>query len=91
MKKITLFLAIMIAFYACKLEVVGPAPDPNVKPKHINKFTCKVNGEFWEAVPKELEGSFKRDDLQVDVFILKGDTLLSVLADNRKGKEASDS
>ncbi len=32
-------------------------------PQHINKFTCKVNGVFWESVP--YENSILGNDLQM--------------------------
>jgi hypothetical protein len=66
MKKILFLVSVLtVLLYACKLEIASPTPDPNIKPKHVNKFTCKVNGKFWEAVPKEYDGSFKLNDLSV--------------------------
>ena len=48
----------------------------NVEPsQHVNKFTCKVNGVFWEAVPNERD--ILGNDLQMekstffDVFSLR--------------------
>jgi hypothetical protein len=37
----------------------------NVNPDHVNKFTCKVNGVFWEAVP--LQRDILGNDLQMTV------------------------
>jgi hypothetical protein len=31
---------------------------------HVNKFTCKVNGVFWEAIPRERD--ILGNDLQMD-------------------------
>ena len=63
------FLAfISIVFLmGCKFAIVGPEK-PITKPKHVNKFTCKVDGEFWEAIPKEYDGSFNSNDLDVSLF-----------------------
>ena len=33
-------------------------------PQHVNKFTCKVNGVFWEAVP--YQNSILGNDLRMD-------------------------
>ena len=35
----------------------------NINPVHVNKFTCKVNGVFWEAVP--LQRDILGNDLQM--------------------------
>jgi hypothetical protein len=45
MKKYILVLLVPLLFLMaqCKKE----------DPPHVNKFTCKVNGVFWESVPRE--------------------------------------
>ncbi len=50
---------------------------------HINKFTCKVNGVFWEAVP--YQNSILGNDLQMTV----SPTLFgSILARNDKKNQS---
>ena len=69
MKKYLFFFVFINVFFAScwKTEV-----DP---PQHVNKFTCKVNGVFWEAVPRERD--ILGNDLQMekstffDVFSLR--------------------
>jgi hypothetical protein len=45
MKKYILVLLVPLLFLMaqCKKEA----------PPHVNKFTCKVNGVFWESIPRE--------------------------------------
>jgi hypothetical protein len=58
----------VLSFYSCEVVTITPSPDPNIKPKHVNKFTCKVNGEFWEAIPKNLNGQFSTNDLKAEIW-----------------------
>jgi hypothetical protein len=52
----------------------------NVNPDHVNKFTCKVNGVFWEALPNE------RDILGNDLQMGKSafSDFASIFANNTK-------
>ena len=43
-----LFLLAFFSFLAAGCWKTNTDP-----PQHINKFTCKVNGVFWEAIPYE--------------------------------------
>ncbi len=69
MKKYLFLLVFINALLAscCKTNV-----DPS---QHVNKFTCKVNGVFWEAIPRERD--ILGNDLQMekstffDVFSLR--------------------
>jgi hypothetical protein len=51
-----------------------------VNPDHVNKFTCKVNGVFWEAIP------YQRDILGNDLQMSKSpfSDFASILARNIK-------
>jgi hypothetical protein len=54
-----LFLLVGFSFLMAgcgKIEVAAP--------QHVNKFTCKVNGVFWEALPKQRD--ILGNDLQLD-------------------------
>ena len=52
-----LFLLALFSFFivSCGKTMVNPV--------HVNKFTCKVNGVFWEAVP--LQRDILGNDLQM--------------------------
>jgi hypothetical protein len=48
MKKHIFVLLVPLLFLMAKCQ--EPQVDP---PKHVNKFTCKVNGVLWEAVSRD--------------------------------------
>lgn len=47
MKKYLFLLALFGFFWSCCGKTMPVNPD------HVNKFTCKVNGVFWEAIPHD--------------------------------------
>ena len=57
MKKYLFLYALFSLLMACCSKT-------NIDPVHINKFTCKVNGAFWEAVP--LQRDILGNDLQIN-------------------------
>ena len=56
MKKYLFLYALFSLLMACCSKT-------NIEPVHVNKFTCKVNGAFWEAVP--LQRDILGNDLQM--------------------------
>jgi hypothetical protein len=87
MKKILLFaIAIAIFLSACE-DKNTPEPTPDPKP-YVNKFNCKINGKYWEVIPKELHlRPIQSNTLMVEYYIIKGDTSLSIWADNELSKD----
>ena len=69
-----LFLLALFSFFivSCGKTMVNPA--------HINKFTCKVNGVFWESVP--LQRDILGNDLRID--ILPFSDIIGIFANNAK-------
>jgi hypothetical protein len=67
----------VFAFFNFILSSCGKT---NVNPDHVNKFTCKVNGVFWEALPNE------RDILGNDLQMGKSafSDFASIFANNTK-------
>ena len=68
MKKQILLMG-LCAFLWSGCDPIDPPP-----PKRVNKFTCKVDGVFWESIPKER--SVLGNDLEVQEDPLDGAILV---------------
>ena len=55
------YLFLLVLFSSLTAGCWKTNTDP---PQHVNKFTCKVNGVFWEAVP--FQNFILGNDLQMD-------------------------
>ncbi len=80
---------IISLFLSCDETVETPTPTP-APAKHVNKLTCKINGELWEALPKKASGILSNPDLRAYIFINPKyplDTGLFINAYNREKQE----
>ena len=87
MKKLSYFLFSCVLLSAC----LKTNPTPQQPKVSTEVFSCKVNGQNWEAVPKNLNGQFATNDLSVSLWVpphaIK-DTGIYINAYNRAKGEA---
>ena len=83
-----LLLCIVTLFLSCDETVETPTPPAPAK--HVNKLTCKINGETWEALPKKASGILSNPDLSASLMLFPkypGDTAIYIIATNRLKQE----
>jgi hypothetical protein len=92
MKKTIFILNLFIISLLWSCDDTKETPTPTPTPaKHVNKLTCKINGEFWEALPKKASGILSNPDLTAKAWpipssLLK-DTVMLINAYNREKQE----
>jgi hypothetical protein len=82
MKKNNLFLWLfaLIIFAACE-DKDHPVPTPQPEP-YVNKFNCKINGKYWEVIPKALYRPIQYNSLIVELFTVDKESNLKIWAEN---------
>jgi hypothetical protein len=84
MKKVLLFsILTAFLFLACE-DKEQPTPIPNPTP-YVNKFNCKINGKYWEVIPKALYRPIQYNTLIAELQFR--DSIVWLWADNEKANE----